>query len=67
MSYREQAENEGIYGSTGWMIGDIKGKLPHLTDEEAEEWLLTHEEKLRDAMVRAGWEAIDAIIAWDLD
>ena len=53
------AAERGYYGATGWTVADVHNMreqrgLPKVSDEDAEEWLESREDDLRDSMIRAG-------------
>lgn len=54
-----EAERAGYYAATGWSIEDVKSHYPQLTDQQAEDYLNQHEDDIRDAMIRAGHDAIN--------
>ena len=67
MKVFEQLRNEGWYALSMWSTEDVheareKRDLPKLSEAEAEEWLSTNEDKIKDYMVEHGWEMIDALL-----
>ena len=67
MKVFEQLRNEGWYALAMWSTEDVheareKRDLPKLSEADAEEWLNTNEDKIKDYMVEHGWEMIDALL-----
>lgn len=52
------------YAELGWQVGDITS-VTRMTDEEAEDWLLDNQNRLRDAMCESGWGTIHALLDYD--
>lgn len=49
------------YARAAWTAGDVQTFFPGLTDEQAGAFLARNEGKIQDAMVEAGWAAIEQL------
>lgn len=58
----EMNADDRVYGSTGWMIGDVLTLRPKWSEEKAKGWLEVNAKYIQDAMVRAGWAAMEALM-----
>lgn len=56
-----------VYATAAWVPGDVLSLRPGWTDEQAEEWLEDNAKHIEEAMVRAGWEAMEALLPVDED
>lgn len=61
----EAHETRDGFASTCWSVDDILGLRPHLTEEAARTFLAGREGLIQDAMVQAGWEAIETLLDED--
>lgn len=59
----EAHETRDGFAETCWSVDDVLGKRPEWTDEQAKDWLAVHAGRIQDAMVEAGWEAMDALLS----
>ena len=50
------------YAEAQWVASDVASLRPDWTEEQAEEWLSFNEKYIRDAMIRAGWSAIETLL-----
>ena len=50
------------FAIVSWNVDDVYTLRPDWTPERAERFLLNNEKHLRDAMVRTGWDALEALI-----
>lgn len=50
------------YARVAWHVKDLED-LTDMSDKQAEEWLENNAKYIRDAMVEAGWTAIDALLS----
>lgn len=60
-AYEAHAARDG-FAETCWSVDDVLVKRPDWTDEQAREWLVRFSGLIQDAMVEAGWDAIDALL-----
>ncbi len=49
------------YGATGWTANDVREVYPEMSLDEAEQWLDRNAKYITDAMVQAGWTAIECL------
>jgi len=61
--FYEEQRDQGYYAVARWSIEDIHeyrkdNDLPAWTDDAAEEWLFSNEERIADRMIEQGWEII---------
>lgn len=61
LAYEEHESRDG-FAETCWSIDDVRSRRPGWTDVQTREWLLRHAGLIQDAMVEAGWGAIDALL-----
>lgn len=63
---QQPAPERQTYGSTAWSPEDVieafKQRGKRISAAKAEEWLHDNEDTIREAMIAAGWAAIDALI-----
>jgi hypothetical protein len=50
------------YCNVSWNIKDVKELRPEWSDEEAENFLATNEDKMLDLMIQRGWEILESFI-----
>lgn len=50
------------YAKVLWSVDDVLSLRPEMTEEDAEEFLVLNEKYIQDAMVQAGWAAIEALL-----
>lgn len=50
------------FAQTAWHVGDIQALRPAWTDEQCAEFLREHSRPIQDAMVEAGWAAIETLL-----
>lgn len=55
------------YAKVSWNTVDILDLKPNWTEDQAEEFLSNNEHHIQDAMVQAGWEAIDTLLSMEED
>jgi hypothetical protein len=48
-----------------WVVGDITGIAPSLSEDEAVDWLANNEDNLQSLMIERGWNAIYDLLAMD--
>jgi hypothetical protein len=63
----ELVPQEGLgrrYADIGWHVGDLTG-MTKMNDEEAEEWLLNNQSKIRDRLCELGHEVIECFLQMD--
>lgn len=71
------ANSLGFYAVTGWCIDDVKNHIEYcllnaketleiVDDTWLENFLIENEKYIVDAMVEAGWQAIDNLLHMDL-
>lgn len=53
--------NDVKYARVVWGAGDVRTKFPGLTEDQAKKLLARNESKIQDAMVEAGWDAIEQL------
>lgn len=53
------------YASVEWTVDDIRDVRPKMTVEQAEAFLSSNENNIRDRMVERGWDAIDTLLDMD--
>lgn len=53
------------YATTSWTIGDVKTLAPQLSDEQAEEFLYNNGKYIQEAVVSAGWTAIESLLTYE--
>lgn len=53
------------YATVTWQAGDVQTMAPKMATERAEEWLQDNGKYIQDAMVEAGWAAIETLLAQD--
>lgn len=53
------------YAKVVWMPCAIQKAVPEWTENFSEAWLIRNEERIRDAMLNAGWETIADLLAED--
>ena len=53
---------EASFASVSWCVDDIKELRPDWSDDECHTFLTNYEGRIQDAMVSAGWEAIDVLL-----
>ena len=68
INHYEGLRKEGWYALAMWSTEDIheareKRDLPKLSEDEVENWLSSHEDKIKDWMVEQGWEMIDTLLS----
>ncbi|MEZ4553726.1 MAG: hypothetical protein R3B59_07440 [Dehalococcoidia bacterium] len=61
VAYAEHEARDG-FAETCWSVDDVRSRRPEWTEERAREWLLRCSGLIQDAMVEAGWGAIDALL-----
>lgn len=67
-SFREALhhhETEDGFAETCWSIDDLRRFRPDLSDADARKFLETRAGLIQDAMVEAGWEAIETLLDED--
>ena len=67
MTRFEDDRRQGFYAVARWTAEDIHAHredagLEEWTDTQANEWLANNETKIQDAMIPAGWDAIEALM-----
>lgn len=50
------------YAAVRWSIDDVLSLRPKMTPEAAEEFLVENQKYIQDAMVEAGWAAMEALL-----
>ena len=55
-------ETEDGFAETCWSIDDVRRFRPDISDEDARQFLEEHAGLIQDAMVEAGWEAIETLL-----
>ena len=50
-----------------WQIGDIQSLRPVWSDKQCVEFLLANGRHIEDAMIQAGWTAIEALLPEEED
>ena len=50
------------YAKVLWSVDDVISLRPEMTPEVAEKFLVENEKYIQDAMVQAGWAAIEALL-----
>lgn len=50
------------YAAVAWQVGDVQA-IAVMTDKRASEWLENNARYIQDAMVEAGWAAMDTLLA----
>jgi len=55
-------ETEDGFAETCWSIDDVRRFRPNISDEEARKFLSERASLIQDAMVEAGWEAIETLL-----
>lgn len=50
------------FAQAAWQVGDIKTLRPDWTDEQCAEFLSANSRHIQDAMVQAGWTAIEVLL-----
>lgn len=50
------------YAAVRWSIDDILSVRPEMTPEAAAEFLIGNQKYIQEAMVQAGWAAIEALL-----
>lgn len=50
------------YGTVTWQAGDVQS-IAVMTDKRAEEWLANNAKYIQEAMVVAGWTAMESLLA----
>jgi|LauGreDrversion4_2_1035121.scaffolds.fasta_scaffold3784550_1 hypothetical protein len=57
-------ENEEAvkYCNVCWTVEDIKNLCPEWSDEQAEDFLSSNEEKISELMIERGWEILESFI-----
>lgn len=53
------------YAKTSWTAGDIQSLRPNMNQTEAEEFLKSNENHLRDRLVELGWEVIESLLTYE--
>lgn len=53
------------YAHLCWQPGDVRSLAPRLTEEEAGDWLLTHQNRIRERLTELGWGVISDLLAFD--
>lgn len=61
LAYGAHEARDG-FAETCWSIDDVRSRRPEWTEERTREWLVRYSGLIQDAMVEAGWEAIDALL-----
>lgn len=61
------AEEQGVLGTTGWMVADVH-QLREVqgwsvwSDDDALIWLQNHVKYMLEAMISAGWSAMESLM-----
>lgn len=50
------------FAHASWQVGDIKSLRPGWTDEQCADFLSANSRYIEDAMVQAGWTAIEVLL-----
>jgi hypothetical protein len=58
----ERHEARDGFAETCWSVDDVLGTRPDWSDAQAHAWLESNAGLIQDAMVEAGWDAIDALM-----
>lgn len=58
-------DTEDGFAETCWSIDDVRRFRPDISDEDARKFLEEREGLIQDAMVEAGWEAIETLLDED--
>ena len=53
------------FASVHWQIGDVQSLQPDWDDKRCAEFLRANAKWIQDAMVRAGWDAMESCITWE--
>ena len=61
------AEEQGVLGTAGWMVADVHQLREDQgwsvwSDDDAFIWLQSHEKYMLEAMIRAGWSAMESLM-----
>ena len=51
--------------SSAWEPADLDDLKPLWTPEQKRDWLIQNASHIEDAMVSAGWVAIEALLDWE--
>lgn len=62
----EAHEQRDGFASACWSIDDLRSRRPDWTDDQLTDWLSSHAGHIQDAMVDAGWDAIDTLLDEEL-
>lgn len=54
-----------LYADLAWTAEDVRTLAPHLTVEQAEEWLRNNEHHIRDRLCELGWGVIGDLLTYD--
>ena len=57
-----QRNETTYYGEVLWSPEDIMDLVPHMTRDQAEEWLFRNERYIQDAMTSYGWDIITVLL-----
>jgi len=60
-TYEAHVSRDG-FAETCWSIDDVTDRRAAWTEERTRDWLTRYSGLIQDAMVEAGWEAIDALL-----
>jgi len=58
-------ETEDGFAETCWSIDDVRRFRPDISDDNARNFLERRQGLIQDAMVEAGWEAIETLLEQD--
>ena len=50
------------FASVSWSVDDLLSLRPDWSESQAEEWLFENQKYLQDAMVQAGWAAMENLL-----
>ena len=58
----EMVKKREWFAVVRWSVEDVQERKPSWSNETCQGWLKEHEGAIQEAMVSAGWDAIDALL-----
>ena len=58
----EMVKKREWFAVVRWSVEDVQERRPSWGTETCKAWLENHQEAIQEAMVTAGWDAIDALL-----
>jgi len=52
------------HGEVAWTADDVQALLPEWSTETCDDWLAENAERIRDAAIRGGWDALEALLLY---